>query len=98
MVTAVEQAVTIEVYGERGTALYRNRPWPSVKFIGVNIQRERPPELGFHAFHRSLAGFTKWVLDDKPFLTPAKSTLPVLAALDGIYRSAISGLRVQIKR
>ena len=35
-------------------------------------------------------------LDDKPFLTPAASTLPVLAAVDGIYRSASSGQKSKI--
>ena len=97
MVAASERAVTIEAYGEHGTALYRNLPWPSVNFVGVKVKRKRAPEGGVHAFQRSLQGFTKWILDDKPFLSPAESTLPVLAALDGIYRSAASGLRVQIE-
>jgi predicted dehydrogenase len=97
MAAAHEQAVTIEVYGERGTARYSNQPRPTVKFNGVKVQREQPPQRGVHALQRSLAGFADWVLDDKPFLIPAKSTLPVLAAVDGIYRSAQSGQRVTIE-
>ena len=97
MVAAREQAVTIEVYGERGTGIYSNRPWPAAKFSGVQVRRERPPEWGLHALQRSVAGFAKWVLDDKPFLIPAASTLPVLAAVDGIYRSAKSGARETIE-
>jgi UDP-N-acetyl-2-amino-2-deoxyglucuronate dehydrogenase len=97
MVTATEQKVTIEAYGERGTALYADRPFPHVKFIGVKIHKERPPERGVHALQRSLAGFAKWILDDKPFLTPAASTLSVLAAVDGIYRSANSGQKSKIE-
>jgi len=97
MVAANEQKVTIEAYGEKGTAFYADRPYPHVKFVGVKIKRERPPERGVHAFQRSLAGFAKWVLDDKPFLIPAVSTLPALAAVDGIYRSAISGQRSNIE-
>ena len=97
MEAAREQAVSIEAYGEKGTALYRNLPLPSVRFIGARVRRESPPEWGVHALQRSLAGFVKWVLDEKPFLVPAVSTLPVLAAVDGIYHSAKSGQREAIK-
>jgi UDP-N-acetyl-2-amino-2-deoxyglucuronate dehydrogenase len=97
MVAASEQAVTIEMYGERGTALYRDLPLPSVKFVGVKVRTKRPPEWGVHALQRSLAGFANWVLDDKPYLTPAVETLPVLAAVDGIYRSALSGKREKVE-
>jgi len=97
MVAANEQKVTIEAYGERGTALYADRPFPHVKFNGVNVRKERPPERGVHALQRSLAGFAKWILDDKPFLIPAADTIPVLAAVDGIYRSAKSGEREPIE-
>lgn len=97
MVAASEQAVAIEMYGERGTAIYKDLPLPSVKFIGVKTRKERPPEFGFHALQRSLAGFANWILHDKPFLIPAASTLPVLAAVDGIYQSSISGTRFKIK-
>jgi UDP-N-acetyl-2-amino-2-deoxyglucuronate dehydrogenase len=99
MVAASEQKVTIEAYGERGTAIYAERPLPQVKFVGVNVRKERPPEWGVHALQRSLAGFAHWVMNDKPYLIPAHETLPVLAAVDGIYRSAQSGRRecIEIK-
>jgi predicted dehydrogenase len=97
MVAASEQAVAIEMYGEKGTALYKDFPLPHVKFIGVKARKERPPEFGVHALQRSLAGFTNWILNDKPFLIPAASTLPVLAAVDGIYRSAHTGLKSHIE-
>jgi predicted dehydrogenase len=96
MVAATGQAATIEAYGDKGTASYKQLPLPTVTFIGQKIRRERPAEWGFHALQRSLAGFSKWVLDDKPFLVPAASTLPVLAAVDAVYRSAESGCRVQV--
>jgi len=96
MAAAAEGAVTIEAYGELGTAIYRNLPWPAAKFLGVKVLKERPPEWGFHALQRSLAGFSNWVLADKPYLTPAQEALPVLAAVDGIYRSARSGVREAI--
>ena len=97
MVTATEQAVSIEAYGEKGTARYTDLPWPSIRFIGVNVRREPPPQRGVHALQRSLAGFAKWILDDKPFLVPARSTLPVLAAVDAVYRSAASGNRFKVE-
>lgn len=96
MVAATEQRVAIEAYGEMGTAIYTDRPFPHVKFIGVKIRKERSPEWGVHALQRSLAGFAKWILEDKQFLIPAASTLPVMAAVDGIYRSAKSGKRENI--
>jgi predicted dehydrogenase len=106
MVAATEQKVTIEAYGEKGTAVYANNPLPHVKFIGAKVhkafpehsRRERPPEWGVHALQRSLAGFANWILNDKPFLTPAASTLPVLAAVDGIYRSALNGQKSNFER
>jgi predicted dehydrogenase len=97
MAAASEQAVTIEMYGEKGTAMYSDRPLPHTKFIKTKIRQEHPPEWGVHALQRSLAGFARWVLNDKPFLTPAASTLPVLAAVDAIYRSAQSGQRESVE-
>jgi predicted dehydrogenase len=98
MVVATEQSVTVEAYGEKGTARYEDRPLPHVKFIGARVRKEHPPERGVHALQRSLAGFANWILNDKPFLIPAASTLPVLAAVDGIYRSAKSGMKEDIAR
>ena len=91
MVTSSEQPVTIEMYGDQGTAFYKEKPIPSVRFMDVRVKKEHPPVWGVHAYQRSLAGFAKWILDDKTFLVPAASTLPTLAAVDGIYRSAQSG-------
>ena len=97
MVVASEGAVTIEVYGERGTAIYRDLPLPRVKFVGLKVRKERPPEWGLHALQRSLAGFANWALTDRPYLTPVHEALPVLAAVNGIYRSAGSGKRESIE-
>jgi UDP-N-acetyl-2-amino-2-deoxyglucuronate dehydrogenase len=97
MAAARQQAVTIEAYGEHGTALYRDLPRPSVKFLGVKVRKERPPERGVHALQRSLSGFSNWILADKPFLIPAASSLPVLAAVDAIYRSANTGQRSKVE-
>lgn len=96
MVAAQERGATVEIYGERGTAIYRDGLLPRVKFTGVRVRKEGPPEWGIHALQRSLAGFAHWVLHDKLYLTPAHEALPVLAAVDAIYRSARSGNREKI--
>lgn len=96
MVAAREGAVSIEVFGARGTGRYTNRPWPRVTFDAVRPQWARAPGWGVHALQKSLAGFVRWVLDDEPFLVPAVETLPVLAAVEGMYRAAASGRREPI--
>lgn len=97
MAAAAEQAVTLEAYGERGTARYSDRPLPGVKFGGMRVRRERPPTWGVHALHRSLAGFARWVLEERPFLVPAASALPVLAAVEAIYRSSQSDQKEKVE-
>jgi predicted dehydrogenase len=91
MVARPEQAVTLELYGERGTALYSNRPLPHVRFRGLRVKRMRPPGWGVHALQRSLQAYRGWVMDGEPYLTPAEEALPVLAAVDALYRSSESG-------
>ena len=91
MVARPEQAVTLELYGERGTALYSNQPWPHARFRGLRIRRARPPVRGVHALQRSLEAFRAWVVDDRPYLIPAAEALPVLATVEALYRSARSG-------
>jgi UDP-N-acetyl-2-amino-2-deoxyglucuronate dehydrogenase len=96
MVARPEQAVTLELYGERGTALYSNQPLPHVRFRRAHVTRQHPPGGGVHALQRSLEGFRAWVLEGRPYLTPAAEALPVLAAVDALYRSARSGWRETI--
>jgi predicted dehydrogenase len=97
MVASSSQSVTIEMYGEQGSAFYKAEPFPRVRFKDVRVKKQRPPVWGVHAYQRSLAGFAKWVLEDKPFLIPAEETMAVLATIDGIYRSAKSGRREHIQ-
>lgn len=91
MLASSEQPVTIEVYGQRGSAFYKDSPFPSVRFKDVRVRKKRPPTWGVHAYQRSLAGFANWVLKGEPYLTPIEETIPVMAAIDAIYRSAHSG-------
>jgi predicted dehydrogenase len=88
MVAKPEQAIRIEIYGERGTAIYSNQPLPHVRFKGIRIKRARPPIRGLHALQRSLEGFRAWVVEEQPYLTPASEALPVLATVSAIYKSA----------
>jgi predicted dehydrogenase len=97
MIARPEQALTIEVYGESGTAVYRNQPIPHVRFRGVRVKRARLPIWGVHPLQRSLEAFRAWVVDERPYLTPVQESLPVLAAIEAIYRSANSGQREGIE-
>ena len=56
----------------------------------------RPPGWGMHALQRSLEAFRAWVMEDQPYLTPAEEALPVLAAVDALYRSSESGKKETI--
>lgn len=97
MAAAVEEAVRIEVYGERGQAVYTDLPLPRLHIRGVRLGRHPLPVAGLHALQRSLRGFVNWVLDDLPYLIPAEEALPVLAAVEAVYRSAQSGRRETVK-
>ena len=97
MIAHPEQAITLELYGEKGTAIYRNRPLPHVRFRGTRVGRARLPVWGIHPLQRSLEAFRAWVADDRPYLTPAKEALPVLAAIEAIYRSTQSGQQERIE-
>ena len=91
MVASPEQAMRIEVYGSRGTAIYSDRPLPHVRFRGLRVKRARAPHWGVHALQRSLEGFRAWLTEGVPYLIPAREALPVLAVVEAIYRSAQSG-------
>lgn len=97
MAATPEQGLRIEVYGSRGTAIYTNRPWPRVAFLGVRVRKARPPVWGLHALQRSLEGFRRWALGGSAYLTPLHEAIPVLATVEAIYRSARSGRRERIE-
>ena len=96
MIAASEQAVRLEVYGEKGTAVYGDRPWPHVRWRRVKHPRQSSPAPGLHALMRSLEGFRRWIVDGQPYLTPAVEAVPVMAAVDAIYTSARTGTRVPV--
>jgi UDP-N-acetyl-2-amino-2-deoxyglucuronate dehydrogenase len=93
MVAVPERPASIEIYGSAGTGLYTASVLPSVRFFGTKAARHRPPVWGVHALFRSIEGFRRWVQDGIPYLTPAASSLRVLAVVEALYRSAASGRR-----
>ena len=93
MVASSEQAVSIELYGDRGTAVYGPSPLPHVRFRDVTVRAQKPPQRGLHALQRSLEGYRAWIMDGVPYLVPAAEALPVLAVVEAFYRSAETGRR-----
>lgn len=98
MATSHTQPLQMEVFGEETLAIYRDQPFPHVRFHGRRLRRAAPPLPGLHALQRSLEGFRRWIADDAAYLIPAASALPVLAAVEAIYHSAASGQRQPIRR
>ncbi len=97
MAATPEQAVMIELYGEKGTAIYTDKPRPQLVLRGVKAKRIPPPMFGLHALHRSIKGFRNWLQDGDPYLTPARAALPALAVVEAFYRSAKSGAREAVE-
>lgn len=97
MVANPEQPLSIEIYGEHGTALYSDKPLPHVRFRGVRVRKSSPPVWGVHALQRSLEAYRRWVVAGTPYLTPARASLPALATVEALYRSAQSGRREAVE-
>ncbi len=91
MVANPEQVATLELYGEKGTALYRAGTRPKVEFRGVKAPRVRMPLPGLHALQRSLIAFRRFVHGQDTYIVSADDALWALAAVDAVYRSAQSG-------
>ena len=91
MVAVPERKVLMEIYGAKGTVLYKGPDFPKVKFLGAEVKKKRPPIRGVHALFRSIEGFRRWITGGERYLIPAESTLPVLAAVKSLYRSAETG-------
>ena len=97
MVANPQQTATIEIYGEKGYAKFSeaSRPHFLTKGISPSRYKQQLP-FGVHPLARSLLGFCKWIQQDQPYLTPIHSALPVMAAVDAIYRSAALKKEIQL--
>jgi len=91
MTAVPEQTLTAQVYGSKGTGIYKGPSFPRASFKGVKIKKEAPPVKGLHALFASLEGFRQWVAGIRPFLMPIEKSLPVLAAVQALYRSSETG-------
>jgi predicted dehydrogenase len=97
MAAAREGPVSIELYGSKATATYTDRPLPHVRFSGAHVKTRNVPVFGFHALQRSIEGFRRWVDGGDPHLAAGGASLPVLAAVEAVYRSARSGAREKVE-
>ncbi|HHY82126.1 MAG TPA: Gfo/Idh/MocA family oxidoreductase [Clostridiales bacterium] len=98
MAAAKEQPVTITLYGEKGTAAYTGPYFSRVNFYGVRIPRYKAEGRGIHALSRSMNAFVKWVTNGTPYYCPINQSIPVLASVLAIYRSAESGKAEDVKK
>lgn len=91
MVATPERPATLELYAEKGTAIYRAGNRPRAEFLGVKPRRARLPVPGLHALQRSLTAFKRYAQGEEAQIVSAADALHALAAVDGVYRSAESG-------
>lgn len=96
MAAPVEQTATIELYGERATARYRDGLIPRLSFSGVKVRTPRPPVRGLHALQRSLEAFRQFAVEGKAPLCPVPEALETLRVVDAVYRAAACGQRVPV--
>ncbi len=98
MISIPERPLSIEVYGSKGTGLYKGPLVPRVSFKGAKVKKAAPPVKGIHAFFASLEGFRQWIQEDKPYLMPVAESLPVLAAVLALYRSSQTGKKEPVEQ
>ncbi len=100
MAAEPEQQVTIEIYGSKGTGIYRGPDYPPfsrTRFEGVKVKRQSPPVRGIFSFSRSIEAFRRSVTEGTPYLCTARDSLPALAVTLAIYRSFESGAREAVE-
>jgi predicted dehydrogenase len=90
-----EQALRLEVYGSRGTAVYRaGRP---LQLKAARLPRGKAAAPGLHPLLRSLEGFRRWVAagtaaEAPKYLCPGREAARTLSLIDALYRAAESGV------
>jgi UDP-N-acetyl-2-amino-2-deoxyglucuronate dehydrogenase len=96
MVATPERCITMEVYGSKGTGIYKGHFFPKVTFLGPKIKKEKPPVGGLHAMVGSLEGFRRWIVGEMDYEMPIQKSLEALATVDALYRAAESGQTEQV--
>jgi UDP-N-acetyl-2-amino-2-deoxyglucuronate dehydrogenase len=97
MAAAREKATSLEIYGSKATASYTDRPFPQTRIAGTRVTTERVPIFGVHALQRSIEGFRRWVNGGERHLVTGRESLPVLSAVEAIYRSANQGQKLKVE-
>ncbi len=88
--------VRIAVYGSLGSVIYSGPGSPRLRSYGVRLAV--PPALSeLSGYVGAVRGFRRWVEQGEPFRCPAAEALPVLRAVDAVYRSASLGRTVRIE-
>ncbi|NSW51820.1 MAG: Gfo/Idh/MocA family oxidoreductase [Anaerolineae bacterium] len=93
MTSVPGRPATITVYGERGILKYIASSLPSLRYTGIKPSRTFQPLTahGIHALARSLRAFQFWIQGGPPYFTSIQDAFPVMAVIDAIYRSSLSG-------
>jgi len=86
MASSKEQAVSIEIYGDKGIGKYKEYSGLSkVSFSNRKIGKYRHKIFAIHPFQRSLIAFRDWILKDNIYLNEAKEAIKVLKLIEEIY-------------
>ena len=98
MIASPEQPMSISIYGSKGTAHYKGWNFYSkVDFLGVRVPSYNSGVRGIHALGNNLEAFRRWILFDALYHNKAEDSLPVLAAVQAIYRSADSKMAEEVE-
>lgn len=85
MASPVEQAVRLEVYGEKGYGEYIKKIGSRVKFKGVKPPKYKYGKPALHAVQKGVRDFREYVLGIKTHLCTGKDAASVLEAVNFIY-------------
>jgi predicted dehydrogenase len=95
MVARPGHPMTVAVYGKAGSAVFTASSPPRLRYRDVR-RGVRVPSTPLQPYRSSLAAFRDWIEGGRPYRCSGRDAVPVLSAVDGIYRSARSGQRVDI--
>jgi len=90
MVSRPGFAMSVTVYGTLGSATYVASLIPRIHYHGIRARSSAPSTL-LQPYRASLAAFRDWLEGGVRYECTISDALPVLAAIDALYRSAESG-------
>ena len=103
MNTADREGTWIEVYGTRGSVVYRSGfqyDQPHVAFVRLKRGRPEPVDKlpAVRAPHPPQWHFVRAIRDDLPVPASGEQGAEIMEILDAVYRSADSGREVRVRR